>query len=215
MSGKSVEDVSAAMPAPGMLSNGSQSSLIAESIKSAVALSIQPIAADDVEITAHNAVNGNGTHKTNGKVNGNHVHADALTIASPPIEFRRAHEVASKTRARIVCELEDVTESYFETTDPDSYFEYIADERLTHMPARGSQWDRVLKEAEFFGYQISNFASHLDAFVKEWQLVRDIALASCKLLLEVHVTSPSRHSMHLLTTSQARLRTSRGSRANL
>ncbi|TDZ34082.1 Nephrocystin-3 [Colletotrichum trifolii] len=97
----------------------------------------------------------------------------------------RVSEVSRTVRTKIVRELEDVTTTHFETTDLEAYLGYIADERLVHMPAKGSQWDRVLKEAEFFGLQVDDFASHLKPFVSDWASIRNTALASCYLLLEL------------------------------
>ncbi|KAF6815287.1 nacht domain protein [Colletotrichum sojae] len=94
-------------------------------------------------------------------------------------------ETARAVRVKIVRELEDVAEVHFEDTDLEAYLAYIADERLVHMPTKGSQWDRVLKDAEFFGLQLDEFASQLRRIVPEWASIRDTALASCYLLLEL------------------------------
>ncbi|KAF9874692.1 hypothetical protein CkaCkLH20_07829 [Colletotrichum karsti] len=99
--------------------------------------------------------------------------------------MRGVSEMAQFVKSKIVRELEDVPKSHFEKIDLETYLEYIGDERLIHMPSKGSQWDRVLKEAEFFGIQLDDFASNLRQVIPEWQNVRNTALASCYLLLEL------------------------------
>lgn len=47
----------------------------------------------------------------------------------------------------------------------DYYLEYISNERLRRMPARGSAWDRVLQAAQFFGLHISDFRDKLNTFI--------------------------------------------------
>lgn len=115
-------------------------------------------------------------------------------------------ETARSVKVKIVRELEDVTEAHFEDFDLEAYLAYIADERLVHMPTKGSQWDRVLKGAEFFGLQLDEFASQLRRIVPEWASIRDTALASCCLLLEVcrPPFRPSRTRVTNLTTARPR-----------
>ncbi|KAI1808830.1 hypothetical protein F4811DRAFT_566456 [Daldinia bambusicola] len=104
---------------------------------------------------------------------------------STRIQVTRAIETAKKVRSRIVHELEDVDDVYFKRINLQHYLEYIADERMIHMPKRGSLWDQVLKEAEFFGLQIDEFTVAVEDFIVDSATVRDTALASCYLLLEL------------------------------
>ncbi|KAL0930594.1 nacht domain protein [Colletotrichum truncatum] len=94
-------------------------------------------------------------------------------------------ETARVVRRKIIRELEDVTTTYFERVDLEAYLEFIGEERLLHMPRKGSQWDRVLKEAEFFGIQLHEFSHCLRKIIPEWSDVRNTALASCYILLEL------------------------------
>lgn len=93
-------------------------------------------------------------------------------------------EKAKLIKTRMIQEL-DVDRDYFERIDLDAYLEFIAEERLIHMPHKGSGWDRILKAAEYFGLQIDTFANSVSAFVSESKLASETALASCQLLLEV------------------------------
>jgi hypothetical protein len=116
-----------------------------------------------------------------------------LTIASKPqtitrtssIQIIRVIETTRTIKGRIIRELDDVDEDYFKSVNLESYLEFIADQRLIHMPRKGSQWDRVLKAAEFFGLQIYSFGSAVSHFVEESKGASFAALASCQLLLEV------------------------------
>lgn len=69
--------------------------------------------------------------------------------------------------------------------DLDSYLEYISDERLIHMPRKGSDWDRVLRTAQFFGLQIWRFGEKVGKFAPESRQAAVAALASCQMLLEI------------------------------
>ncbi|OAA58461.1 nacht domain containing protein [Niveomyces insectorum RCEF 264] len=67
----------------------------------------------------------------------------------------------------------------------ESYLQYIADERLIHMPRKGSDWDRVLRTAQFFGLQIWRFGDKVGKFAPESRQAAASALASCQMLLEI------------------------------
>jgi hypothetical protein len=116
-----------------------------------------------------------------------------LTVSSKPqtitrtssVQIIRVIETTQTIKGRIIRELDDIDEHYFESVNLESYLEFIADQRLIHMPRKGSQWDRVLKAAEFFGLQIYRFGSAVSHFVKESKYASFAALASCRLLLEV------------------------------
>ncbi|KAI2638703.1 hypothetical protein GGS26DRAFT_602335 [Hypomontagnella submonticulosa] len=105
--------------------------------------------------------------------------------SSARIQVTRTIETAKRVRSRLVRELEDVDDAYLKRIDLQAYLGYIADERIIHMPKRGSQWDQVLKEAEFFGLQIDEFTAAVKDFVADTTTIRDTALASCYLLLEL------------------------------
>jgi hypothetical protein len=116
-----------------------------------------------------------------------------LAVASKPqtitrtssIQINHVMETTRIIKGRIIRELDDVDENYFKSVNLESYLEFIVDQRLIHMPHKGSQWDRVLKAAEFFGLQIYSFGSAVSHFVEESKYASVAALASCRLLLEV------------------------------
>ncbi|KAI1466225.1 uncharacterized protein F4812DRAFT_100514 [Daldinia caldariorum] len=108
-----------------------------------------------------------------------------LDTKSTPIQVTHAMETARKVRSRIVHEFGDVEDVHLERINLQYYIKYIADRRRTHIPKRGSQWDQVLKEAEFFGLQIDEFTLAVEDFIVDSTTVRDTALASCYLLLEL------------------------------
>lgn len=55
----------------------------------------------------------------------------------------------------------------------ESFLRYISNERKIRMPDRGSDWDRVLHAAQFFGLQVSEFGDRVDAFMKGQSLSAD------------------------------------------
>lgn len=104
---------------------------------------------------------------------------------STRIQVTRTIEIARRVRSRLVRELDDVDDAYLQRIDLQAYLGYIADQRLIHMPKKGSEWDQVLKEAEFFGLQLDEFTTAVKDFMTDSITVRDTALASCYLLLEL------------------------------
>ena len=111
--------------------------------------------------------------------------SQTITRTTSSIRIIRVIETTQTIKGRIIRELDDVDEHYFKSVTLESYLEFIADQRLIHMPRKGSQWDRVLKAAEFFGLQIYRFGSAVSHFVEESKYASFAALASCRLLLEV------------------------------
>lgn len=112
---------------------------------------------------------------------------------STRIQVTRTIEIARRVRSRLVRELDDVDDAYLQRIDLQAYLGYIADQRLIHMPKKGSEWDQVLKEAEFFGLQLDEFTTAVKDFMTDSITVRDTALASCYLLLEVCSTDIPSH----------------------
>ncbi|KAK2027356.1 hypothetical protein LX32DRAFT_694858 [Colletotrichum zoysiae] len=95
---------------------------------------------------------------------------DALTmVASNEAHMShkvvRAIDTARRIQKKLVREVKEVSRQHFQSIDLEAYLAYIADERLVHMPPKGSQWDR--------------------SFIEGFALVRDTALATCYLLLEL------------------------------
>jgi hypothetical protein len=79
----------------------------------------------------------------------------------------------------------DFSESAVKETDFRAYLHFISDERLIHMPRRGSDWDRVLSNAQFFGLQVWLFGKKIDSYIPGGRDSAKAALASCQILLEV------------------------------
>ncbi|KEY74817.1 hypothetical protein S7711_06504 [Stachybotrys chartarum IBT 7711] len=98
--------------------------------------------------------------------------------------FTRVNDVFRSVTRRIV-RLDDYDEKYVKETDLRAYLNFISDERLIHMPRRGSDWDRVLSNAQFFGFQIWLFGKKIDSYVPGGKESAAAALASCQILLEV------------------------------
>ena len=97
----------------------------------------------------------------------------------------RVYEEALKVRQRIFREIHDVDSAHFDYVNLESYLGFISDQRLIHMPKKGSRWDRVLQEAEFFGLLVDEFSSSVTDLVTETSFVCDTALGGCQMLLEV------------------------------
>jgi hypothetical protein len=96
--------------------------------------------------------------------------------------------VVSKTwkgcRHKIVRELDDVNEAALNTSI-NSFLDFISSERLTDMPHRGGRWDKVLKSAEYFALQLAAYEELVRKFVRDSESALNLALACCRLLLEV------------------------------
>jgi hypothetical protein len=86
----------------------------------------------------------------------------------------------------------DFSESAVKETDFRAYLHFISDERLIHMPRRGSDWDRVLSNAQFFGLQVWLFGKKIDSYIPGGRDSAKAALASCQILLETgHAQAPA------------------------
>lgn len=96
----------------------------------------------------------------------------------------RVSEVVQYVKG-LFSKLGDYEVNMLRQADLESYLRYIADERLIHMPRKGSDWDRVLRTAQFFGLQIWRFGEKVGKFAPESREAAGSALASCTLLLEV------------------------------
>ncbi|KAL8964252.1 MAG: hypothetical protein Q9183_004586 [Haloplaca sp. 2 TL-2023] len=76
-------------------------------------------------------------------------------------------ESVTITRRKFVADIDDVSEADIENASVENFLDFIEHQRLTHMPHRGSHWDKVLKWAEFFAVQVSGYAAALESFVPE------------------------------------------------
>ncbi|KAK4159202.1 hypothetical protein QBC43DRAFT_362161 [Cladorrhinum sp. PSN259] len=105
-------------------------------------------------------------------------------IATETLHVTRVFNVSRDVRNQI-CKLGDYNETFFKRVDLESYLEYISDERLIHMPRRGSEWDRVLRSAQFFGLQLSRLGVNVARYCPEAEVASVTALASTQILLEI------------------------------
>ncbi|KAK0641655.1 hypothetical protein B0T16DRAFT_380569 [Cercophora newfieldiana] len=112
----------------------------------------------------------------------NTAHSQVTTTSS--IHLTRITEVSRAIRGDI-CRFGDYTETFFKKLDLRSYLEYISDERLIHMPRRGSDWDRVLRAAQCFGLQLWWFGTGVGQFCSGTESASITALGSTQILLEI------------------------------
>lgn len=105
-------------------------------------------------------------------------------LSTVTVQLTRVLETSKEIRRRIY-KFGDYTETYFKHVDIESYLEYISDERLIHMPRRGSDWDRVLKSAQFFGLQLWGLGANVGDFCFGAHQASITALGSTQILLEV------------------------------
>lgn len=82
----------------------------------------------------------------------------------------RSHDShAMHMETRILKEFDTIDASLMGNMNIEKFSDYIARERLSSMPHRGSLWDRVLRWAEFYALQINNYAKKIGSFVPESQ----------------------------------------------
>ncbi|KAK4200337.1 hypothetical protein QBC40DRAFT_348659 [Triangularia verruculosa] len=105
-------------------------------------------------------------------------------LSTVTLQLTRVLETSKEIRGHIYS-FGDYTETYFKHLDLDSYLEYISDERLIHMPRRGSDFDRVLKSAQFFGLQLWGLGSNVGDFCAGAHQASITALGSTQILLEI------------------------------
>lgn len=105
-------------------------------------------------------------------------------IATETLHVSRVFDVSRDVRNHI-CKLGDYNEIFFKRVDLESYLEYISDERLIHMPRRGSDWDRVLRSAQFFGLQLWRLGANVARYCPEAEVASITALGTTQILLEV------------------------------
>ena len=88
-------------------------------------------------------------------------------------------------RRRFVADLDNAHEHGIESMTLDNVLGYIERQRLTHMPHRGSHWDKVLKWAEFFALQVSGYAATVERFVPESKAAARLIWVATQSLLDV------------------------------
>ena len=63
--------------------------------------------------------------------------------------------------------------------------DYIAAERLRHLPPRGSRWDRVLKYAVLFADEVNAYQQSVSSFLSHHEEAARLVWRSCRILLQV------------------------------
>jgi hypothetical protein len=94
-------------------------------------------------------------------------------------------DIVVDIQKRFICEFHYVDEHYIDVITIEEFLEYIEQERLTHMPHKGSKWDRVLKWAEFFALQVARYERAVSPFVPDSKLASKLIWAASRVLLEV------------------------------
>ncbi|RDW91807.1 hypothetical protein BP5796_01201 [Coleophoma crateriformis] len=94
-------------------------------------------------------------------------------------------EICSHTRDCLLREIEDVDSYYIDSLSLENFINYIELERLAHMPARGSRYDKILRWAEFFALQISGYEVSIRSSIPETKAAAKLILASCRVLIEL------------------------------
>ena len=116
-------------------------------------------------------------------------HSNVTSSSTSHVALNRVVEVTQSVHSHI-CGLEEYDNAFFESVDLPSYLEYVDDERLFKMPRRGSDWDRVLRAAQFFGIQLWSFGEKMGPSSVEVRNASITALAACRVLLEVCLHQP-------------------------
>ena len=129
------------------------------------------------------------SHNSKNATNGSR-HETKITVADKDDtditlwNFGRVKDVF-KSVTSLISRSADYNETAVKETDLRAYLRFISDERLIHMPRRGSDWDRVLSNAQFFGLQVWLFGKKIELYVPGGTDSAAAALASCQVLLEV------------------------------
>lgn len=123
-------------------------------------------------------------NKSSLTITANNANTSKLTVVTKLHDYERLTKI-TRTVRKLIVRFDDYDDEFVNDMDIRSYLQYISDERLIHMPRRGSDWDRVLSTAQFFGLQITTFASKIESFASGAHSSASAALASCQVLLEV------------------------------
>lgn len=96
-------------------------------------------------------------------------------------------ETVVVTRKKFIADFDEVDESIIGDMTIETFLNYIERQRLTHMPHRGSHWDKVLKWAEFFALQVSGYATAVEAFVPDSRNAANLIWTASRALLQVGI----------------------------
>lgn len=103
-------------------------------------------------------------------IRGNHIVTDAVT----------------SFRSKLQDELKESKETELAAgVSNDSFFAFLANERLRVIPARGSRWDKILKWSEDFAKKLSLFEVSDDSFIPSSKEAANLIIACLQILLMV------------------------------
>ncbi|KAK7432232.1 hypothetical protein QQZ08_001177 [Neonectria magnoliae] len=126
---------------------------------------------ETVSVDIKEVSDGESETKTTVASESSHTSHDALAMTTrkviPLEDFGRVREV-TRDVTTVICRLSAYNESFVSEMDLRSYLQYISDERLIHMPRRGSDW-----------------IAKINAFMPGCTGSAAAALASCQVLLEI------------------------------
>ncbi|KAL8902696.1 MAG: hypothetical protein Q9207_004463 [Kuettlingeria erythrocarpa] len=129
-------------------------------------------------------VNGDHAPEVERTVLGADSHSTAVSLAGEQ-QITVLKETVIWTCQKFIADFDEVDEDCIHSMTIEEYFEYIERQRLTHMPHRGSHWDKVLKWAEFFGLQTSGYADTVEPFTAESRFAAKLIWTACRALLEL------------------------------
>ncbi|CAO1620987.1 unnamed protein product [Sympodiomycopsis kandeliae] len=104
-------------------------------------------------------------------------------VAPDEMRVRSTHKpsLADIMKTKVIKAVEDITHDvYDECGSLEFFLEYLAEERLMHMPAKNSAWDQILRQASEIGTQIDRVAEACGD-----RACASITLTNVQLLLEV------------------------------
>jgi len=86
----------------------------------------------------------------------------------------------------LIADFEQVDERTIDLTTIEGFLDYIEEQRIHHMPHKGSRWDRVLRWAEFYAKQVAAYEDSISPFVQDSRGAATLIWVACRVLLEVY-----------------------------
>ncbi|KAL9615079.1 MAG: hypothetical protein Q9167_000502 [Letrouitia subvulpina] len=116
--------------------------------------------------------------------NGSGIHTTS-TSYSQDQQVTVLQETVVVIRKKFITDFDEIDETLISKMTIETFLNYIERQRLTHMPHRGSHWDKVLKWAEFFALQVSGYAAAVEAFVPDSRNAASLIWTASRALLQV------------------------------
>lgn len=154
-----------AMPADRSVSAGSDSTINVEEDRKS-----RSGATDSMTLTRQTSPVPERAERRQNAGRGNHIVTDAVSSFRPKLQG----------------ELKDTKETHLAAgISSESLFDFIANERLRVMPARGSRWDKILRWAEDFAKKLSLFEVTEDSFIPGSKEAVELINSCLQILLMV------------------------------